>query len=131
MNQITVEQIEQAHEQVKSGADFPNYIQVIKSFGVIGFETWVIDSHTNYFGTDDFEISSKSQYDNLNIKDEVDVELFKHYLKIHQQGETDYYTFCSHCAETGVEKWVVSLVDYSCIYYDKKGFIILNEKIPH
>ena len=82
MYQITVEQIEQAHEQVKSGADFPNYIQVIKSFGVIGFETWVIDSHTNYFGTDDFEISSKSQYDNLNIKDEVDVELFKHYLKI-------------------------------------------------
>ncbi|WP_165352984.1 DUF1398 family protein [Flavobacterium dauae] len=23
---------------------------------------------------------------------------------IHQQGETDYLTFCKHCAETGIIK---------------------------
>ena len=47
---FTVEQIESAHEKVKSGTDFPKYIQEIKEMGVISFKTWVYDSHTEYFG---------------------------------------------------------------------------------
>lgn len=39
---FTVEQIEQAHGKVKSGADFPKYIQEIKALGVTSFETWVL-----------------------------------------------------------------------------------------
>lgn len=31
---FTVEQIETAHDKVKTGADFPNYIQEIKQMGV-------------------------------------------------------------------------------------------------
>lgn len=38
---FTVTQIKEAHSKVKSGADFPKYIQEIKGFGVIGFTTWV------------------------------------------------------------------------------------------
>lgn len=38
---FTVEQIEEVHEKVKSGADFPKYIQEIKQIGVVSFETWV------------------------------------------------------------------------------------------
>jgi len=38
---FAVEQIEAAHFNVKSGADFPKYIQEIKSLGVTSFETWV------------------------------------------------------------------------------------------
>ena len=34
---FTVSQIKEAHSKVKSGADFPKYIQEIKGFGVIGF----------------------------------------------------------------------------------------------
>ena len=135
MKKFTVADIEKAHEKVKSGADFPNYIKEIKSLGVIAFETWVVDSHTNYFGTDDFETTSDAQYDDLMIVDDVNIEKiiekFIAYLKIHQKGETDYFTFCKHCAETGVEKWIVSLEDYTCTYFDKNGNMILNEKIPH
>lgn len=38
---FTVQQIELAHEKVKTGADFPKYIQDIKELGVIAFETFV------------------------------------------------------------------------------------------
>ena len=38
---FTVEQIKEAHSKVKSGADFPQYIQEIKILGVTAFETWV------------------------------------------------------------------------------------------
>lgn len=127
---FTVEQVENAHRKVKSGADFPKYIQEIKQMGVVSFETWVIDSHTEYLGKDDYNTSSKPQYAKLSIADKVDKGRFVACLKIHQQGETDYYTFCTHCAETGIEKWVVNLDDMTCIYYDKTGVEILSEKIP-
>ncbi len=127
---FTVEQIETAHTKVKSGADFPNYIQEIKGFGVTDFETYVSDSHTVYFGKDNFETRSKPKYDNLTIAGESKKELFMYYLKIHQQGETDYFTFCKQCAETGIEKWVVNLHAMNCIYYDSSGSEILVEKIP-
>ena len=64
------------------------------------------------------------------IADETNAIEFKNYLKIHQQGETDYYTFCNHCAETGIEKWIVDLHKMTCIYYDKQQNEILVEVIP-
>lgn len=127
---FTVEQIEKAHEKVKSGADFPKYIQEIKLMGVIAFETWVTDSHTVYFGENDFQTHSLPQYENLTIADDSDGEKFVRYLKSHQQGETDYFTFCRHCAVTGIEKWFVSLRAMTCTYYDKAGNEILVESIP-
>lgn len=127
---FTVAQIEAAHEKVKSGADFPRYIQEIKGLGVSSFETWVKDSHTAYHGKDGYQTSSDPKYKGLLISDQCDPEQFKTYLKIHQQGETDYFTFCAHCAETGIEKWVVDLNEMTCIYYDKKGTEVLVEKVP-
>lgn len=127
---FTIEQIEQAHEKVKSGADFPKYIQEIKGFGVTSFETWVSDSHTAYFGENNFRTKSKSQYDELAISAKCDKEIFINRLKEHQLGKTDYYTFCKDCAETGIEKWVVNLYTMTCIYYDKAENIILIEQIP-
>ena len=127
---FTVEQIEKAHEKVKSGADFPKYIQEIKQMGVTAFETWVNDSHTEYFGINDFQTKSLPQYEKLTIADSSDGDKFSQYLKSHQKGETDYFAFCKHCAETGIEKWVVCLDEMTCTYYDKAGNDILVEQIP-
>ena len=127
---FTVEQIKTAHSKVKSGADFPKYIQDIKQFGVTAFETWVVDSHTKYFGLDEYQTKSNPMYEHLAIADNSDKEKFNHYLKIHQQGKTDYLTFCKDCAETGIEKWFVCLNSMTCTYYDKAGNEILVEQIP-
>lgn len=128
---FTVEQIENAHDKVKTGADFPNYIQEIKKMGVKSFETWVKDSHTQYFGENDFTTTSEPQYETLIIADDSDKEKFVKQLKSHQRGETDYMKFCQDCAETGIEKWIVDLDKFTCIYYDKAGNEILLEEIPH
>ncbi len=127
---FTVDQIEQAHSKVKSGADFPKYIQEIKTLGVVAFETWVNDSHTEYFGENNFHTASKPKYAELIISEKSDGENFKARLKEHQQGKTDYFTFCKDCAETGIEKWIVNLHHMTCIYYDKIGIEILVEQIP-
>lgn len=101
---FTIQQIETAHRKVISGADFPNYIKEIKKMGVIAFETWVFDSHSNYYGLNNFEISSESQYSNLEISVICDKVTFCDYLKQHQNAQTDYLIFCKQCAETGIEK---------------------------
>jgi uncharacterized protein YbcV (DUF1398 family) len=127
---FTVEQIELAHSKVKSGAEFPKYIQEIKELGVTGFETWVADSHTTYFGKNDFQTKSKPKYEALTIANSSDKDTFGHFLKIHQKGETDYFTFCKHCAETGIEKWIVNLDTMTCTYYDQAKNEILVEVVP-
>jgi len=127
---FTIEEIELAHSKIKSGAEFPKYIQGIKEIGVTSFETWVTDSHTRYFGKNEFQTKSKPKYEVLSIANESDKNKFSQYLKIHQKGETDYFTFCTHCAETGIEKWIVNLDKMTCTYFDKAENEILVEIVP-
>lgn len=69
-------------------------------------------------------------HEKLEVAEKNDKDKFTHYLKIHQQGKTDYSTFCSHCAETGIERWFASLDKMTCTYYDKARNEILVEQIP-
>lgn len=127
---FTIQQIHEAHSKVKSGADFPKYMQDIIALGVTSFETFVFDNHTNYFGAANFQIASEGFSEKLKVEDFCIIEQFKSDLKSHQQGNTDYMTFLNDCAKSGVEKWVVVMDKMTCSYYDKKGNVILVEQIP-
>lgn len=127
---FTINQIKEAHAKVKSGADFPKYVQDIIALGVKSYSTYVTDGHTEYKGADDFSANNDPKYGDLAIADKSDNEKFKHYLKAHQQGKSDYLTFCNQSAETGVEKWIVDTNEMTCIYYDKSGNAMLVETIP-
>ncbi|WP_221392848.1 DUF1398 domain-containing protein [Dyadobacter sp. NIV53] len=127
---FTVEQIKAVHSKVKSGADFPAYIQDIKKLGVTFYETFVTDGHTDYYGANDYKTSSVARYETLTIPQVSNVEQFKTDILAHQQGKTDYLTFCSDCAKSGIEKWSVCMDKMTCTYYDKAGCKILIEQIP-
>lgn len=127
---FTVDQIREAHAKVKSGADFPAYIQALKQLGVTYYETFVTDGHSDYSGADDYRISSVTKYEPLQIARECNPGLFKADLKVHQQGGSDYYTFSMQAAAAGIEKWAVCLEQMTCTYYDTKGNIVLVEEIP-
>lgn len=127
---FTAEQIKAAHSKVKSGADFPAYIQDLKKLGVTYYETFVSDGHTDYYGIDNYKISTIAKYDTLKITETSDTEQFKADLGVHQQGATDYLTFCNDCAKSGIEKWEVCMDKMTCTYYNKAGNEILIEEIP-
>lgn len=127
---FTIEEIKAAHAQVKSGADFPTYIQAIKALGVTYYETFVSDSHTLYYGEEAYTQSSGPKYSPLAISDEVNLGEFRAALLNHQRGGTDYRQFCQDCADNGVDKWAVSLSAMTCTYFDKKGNELLVEEIP-
>ena len=127
---FTIEQIKSAHSKVKSGADFPKYVQDLISLGVISYDTYVTDGHAEYFGKDGFQIASDAKYSVLHVAERSDSQTFINRLKIHQQGQTDYLTFCNDSANNGVEKWVVDTQKMTCTYYDKSGNNMLEEQIP-
>jgi uncharacterized protein YbcV (DUF1398 family) len=127
---FTIEQIKAAHSKVKSGADFPTYIQDIKKLGVLSYETFVADSHTEYSGANGYKAISPGKYAALTIAEISDTEQFKKDLKAHQQGKTDYMTFCNDCAKSGIDKWAVCMDKMTCTYFDQAGQQILIEQIP-
>lgn len=127
---FTIEQIKTAHSKVKSGADFPRYVQDLIQLGVVHYDNYVADGHIEYSGTGNYRIMSDGRYAPMTIPAAGNTEQFSTYLKAHQQGATDYPTFCRHSAETGVEKWTVDMAAMKCTYYDKAGNVMLEEKIP-
>lgn len=127
---FTLEQIKSAHSKVKSGADFPNYIQDIIKLGVTAYETFVRDGHTLYKGNNGYAIQAGPRYEALKVNNTSDASTFQKDLKEHQQGKTDFPTFCRLSAAHGVEKWRVDTQKMTCTYFDKAGNEMLKEIIP-
>jgi len=127
---FTIEQIKAAHSKVKSGADFPAYVQDIKRLGVVYYETFVTDGHTDYYGASGFKVSSAGNTSRRSIAGASNEKKFSDDLKAHQQGKTDYPRFCDDAAASGVEKWAVSTDEMTCTYFDRSGDKVLEEKIP-
>lgn len=125
-----LKEIKDAHAKVKSGADFPMYVQDLIKLGVKKYDTFVSDGHALFFGNDNYQIQSEPKYSKLNVANISDKERFKHFLKSHQRGQTDYAAFCNHAAGTGVEKWTVDMNLMTCTYYDKANTKMLEEQIP-
>ncbi|RED26637.1 uncharacterized protein YbcV (DUF1398 family) [Flavobacterium cutihirudinis] len=127
---FTIEQIKDAHSKVKSGADFPNYIQDLIILGVKGYDTFVNDGRSEYYGVNGYSVTSEEKYSPISISSTVNKELFIEQLVKHQHGETDYPTFCNHCGQCGIAKWRVDIIDLTCTYFDSADNEILIEKIP-
>lgn len=126
---FTTGQIKAAHSKVRSGADFPAYIQAIKSLGVTHYEAYVVDGHINYHGANNHSATVPAKYNPVDIADFPRTDTFQAALLAHQQGKTDYPTFIRMCAETGIEKWTVCMKKMTCTYFDKSGNVILEEEI--
>lgn len=127
---FTAEQVKAAHSKVRSGADFPSYINEIKSLGVTHYEVYVTDGHINYHSDNDYTVPVAAKYDPLVIADIANSEKFKTELVAHQQGKTDFLTFIKMCADVGIGKWAICIDKKTCTYYDKEGKVILVEAIP-
>lgn len=127
---FTIEEIKTEHQKVKSGADFPKYIQAIKNLGVSHYTAYVADGNTEYFDSENHSVNIGGKYDSMPISADLNLDQFKTRLKLHQQGGTDYMTFCKDCAGNGVEGWKMDLSQMTCTYFDKNGNDILEEKVP-
>ncbi|MFC3563592.1 DUF1398 domain-containing protein [Pedobacter jamesrossensis] len=127
---FSIEEIKTAESKIKTGADFPRFIKEIKDLGVIRNDVYVANGLSVYFGEEDYSLqASQDEYPALIINNESSAEKLQHALKIHQNGETDYITFCKQAADAGVEKWVIDLNEMTCIYLDTEQKELIKEEI--
>lgn len=127
---FTEKQLKEAHSRVKTGTDFPGYVQKIKELGLITYEFRVKDGSTIYYGDNNHKVVSAPKYEPMLITAISSEQALKHTISIHQQGKTDFIAFCKQAAEAGVEKWVIDTKRMLCIYYDLQGNEMVAEPIP-
>lgn len=127
---FTEQQIKTAHSKVRSGADFPAYVQEIKQLGLVRYEYMVTDGTTVYYGGSGYQVNTASRYAPMAIAAKSSAAQLAHILSVHQQGQTDFMTFCRQAADAGVEKWEVNMQKMMCIYYDAAGNELVAEPIP-
>jgi uncharacterized protein YbcV (DUF1398 family) len=127
---FTIDQIKAAHATVKSGADFPAYVQMLKKIGLTHYDMLVKNGQGIYFGANSFKVEGTAVYPEKIIADTASGAALKHIISIHQQGHTDYLTFCQQAADAGVEKWTTYVTGAKVVYYDKRGNELLTEPIP-
>jgi len=127
---FTLQQIKNAHSKVKSGADFPRYIQELKHLGLTRYEFMVGNGDTVYFGHNGHQVNSGPRYEPREIKYPAAIPAMHHDIAIHQQGGTDFPTICIQAAANGVAKWVIDFEKMLCTYYDLDGNEMIAEPIP-
>lgn len=127
---FTIEQIKAAHAKVKSGADFPAYVQELKQLGIRNYAHDVSDGHIVYHGPGGFTLVADAKWPATIIAGKPSKEMLQQSLQLHQQGKTTYPEFCMEAAGAGVEKWVVDMQAMTCTYYEKAGQAMLVEPIP-
>ena len=127
---FTLEEMLAAHAKTKTGADFPKYIKEIKALGLVTYDFFVKDGVVVYHGENGYEVKGNPKYGPLVISKTANAEALRHTIAIHQQGQTDFITFCNQAAEAGVEKWVIDTSHMVCNYVDLNGDILVSEPIP-
>ena len=127
---FTLEQISQTHAKVKSGADFPRYVQDLKALGMAHYDFYVADGHSEYFANTGERLDAPAKYPALNVAQIGDAPALRHTISIHQQGQTDFMTFCQQAVDAGVRYWRTDVVNLRCVYVDHAGEEILVEPIP-
>jgi|SRR6185437_12343885 len=127
---FTLEQIKAAHARVKTGADFPRYIQEIKQLGLLHYEFRVADGSFVYYGANGHRADREGSYGPLTIGRPASAAALREAITRHQQGLSDFPTFCRQAAEAGVEKWVIDTQRMVCSYYSSDGAAMVEEAIP-
>ena len=129
---LSKESILAAYSKVKTGADFPRLVKDLKAIGVLNYDHIVSDGSNVFYGKDgsSIPVAIGVHQGPIIVSTNVSLEKLKRSLSIHQQGKTDYPTFCTQAGEAGVDKWVSDLEKMTVTYLDKSGDQILLESIP-
>ena len=126
---FTLDQIKQSYDKVKTEADFAIYIQELINLGIKGYDTHLNDGSVVYYTDSDFNLSTDTKYPALPITAIANKERFIECLVMHENGQTDYYTFCQQATQCGIAKCRINIVELTSTYLSNEGDAIIIEKI--
>jgi uncharacterized protein YbcV (DUF1398 family) len=126
---FTIEQIEEVHERLGTADTLADYVRSLAALGVVRYDSFVLDGHTEYHGSDATRLISNAAHDKLAIADTSDPESLAQHLRQHVQGDTTYMEMSKGLADSGIKQWSVDTQAMTMTFYDQSGAALLVEGI--
>lgn len=121
--------IQQAHQQF-TGVDFPKLFKAFKDMGVTYNIVNIQDGTATYVHQSEDDIVTSSVKSNHPVAPSSNQSIVQDVLTRHQQGQTDFETFCDEMAQAGIYKWHIDIQAGTCTYIDLQEQAIISELIP-
>ena len=126
---FTLEQINDIHERLGEQATLPQYLQALKSIGVVQYDSFIMDGHSEYYGNHGQKLVSPPVHEYIAIAKTTNRESFLNQLNLHSEGKTNYLELSTGLANSGIEKWTFDTHKMTLTYYDRDGREMLVEEI--
>lgn len=121
--------IQQAHQQF-TGVDFPKLFKAFKDIGMTYNIVNIQDGTATYVHQSEDDIVTSSVKSNHPVAPSSNQSIVQDVLTRHQQGQTDFETFCDEMAQAGIYKWHIDIQAGTCTYIDLQEQAIISELIP-
>ncbi|HCY6356353.1 TPA: DUF1398 family protein [Staphylococcus aureus] len=121
--------IQQAHQQF-TGVDFPKLFKAFKDMGMTYNIVNIQDGTATYVHQSEDDIVTSSVKSNHPVAPSSNQSIVQDVLTRHQQGQTDFETFCDEMAQAGIYKWHIHIQAGTCTYIDLQEQAIISELIP-
>ncbi len=125
---FTLSAIQQAHQQF-TGVDFPKLFKAFKDMGMT-YNIVNVDGTATYVHQSEDDIVTSSVKSNHPVAQKSNKTIVSSVLTRHQQGQTDFETFCDEMAEAGIYKWHIDLKRALVLISTCKTKLYLSELIP-
>lgn len=126
---FTLAEIDELHARLGTASHLPDYLQALAEIGVVRFESFLVDGHTEFFAADGQRVSSAPHHEDLVVAGTSDREAFLEHLRRHAAGETTYVEMSAGLAARGVEKWAADTAALTMTYVDRAGEVLLVEDV--
>ncbi|EOB7930488.1 DUF1398 domain-containing protein [Staphylococcus aureus] len=126
---FTLSAIQQAHQQF-TDVDFPKLFKAFKDMGMTYNIVNIQDGTATYVHQSEDDIVTSSVKSNHPVAQKSNKTIVQDVLTRHQQGQTDFETFCDEMAEAGIYKWHIDIQAGTCTYIDLQDQAVISELIP-
>jgi uncharacterized protein YbcV (DUF1398 family) len=129
MSAFTMGEIDDVHVRLGRAESMGDYLRALAAIGVIRFESFLTDGHTEYVGADGHRVVSPAHHDVLTVAEMSDATAFLEHLRRHRDKETSYVEMSAGLAASGIEKWVGDTGALTMTYLDGAGAALLVDPV--
>ncbi len=122
-------QIDDIHARLGRAETLGDYFRSLGAIGVVRFESFLTDGHSEFFAADGRSVSSPAHHEVLAVSDVSDRTAFLEHLRRHKDKETSYVEMSAGLAASGVEKWVADIAALTMTYRDRAGTALLVQAV--
>ena len=126
---FTWAQIEDIHTRLGRAESLGDYLRGLAAIGVVRFDSFVTDGHTEFFGADGQHVDSPAHHEILTVAEVSDRDAFLAHLRAHAEGRTSYVEMSAGLADSGVEKWVADTEVLTMTYCARDGVVLLVDEV--